>query len=405
MLKAWQLRLVLAAAAALPAVLVRITGAEPAPTVSLVVFGAAILGAAFILAWAAEAAQVDISAGLAIAVLALIAVMPEYAVDLYFAYTSGKHPEFAQYAAANMTGSNRLLLGLGWPVVVLVFVLGMRRRGKHTSEVVLNPRRRVELGYLAVAGIYAFVIPFTRHLSLFDALVLLTLFGLYIRTVAKEECCEPHLVGVASRLAALPARRRRPVVVALFLLAGGFILASAEPFAHALVDSGKDLGIDEFLLVQWLAPLASESPEFIVAALLAFRGKGDAGLGTLLSSKVNQWTLLVGSIPLAHLAGGGGGWLELDMRQAEEFLLTAAQTILGLAFLVNLRFSMKEAVGLLALFVGQFAFPGVEARLGFTAVYLALAAFLLVRQRGSLREVVVTIVPRLGRGEAVEPAE
>ena len=86
------------------------------------VFGrrAAVVAASFVLAWAAEAAQVDVSGGLAVAVLALIAVLPEYAVDLYYAYVAGHDAEYVQYAAANMTGSNRLLMGIGWPVVVIV---------------------------------------------------------------------------------------------------------------------------------------------------------------------------------------------------------------------------------------------------------------------------------------------
>ena len=58
-------------------------------------FGLAIVGAAFILSWAAEAAQLDISAGLAIAVLAFIAVLPEYAVDMVFAFKGGN--DFAEF--------------------------------------------------------------------------------------------------------------------------------------------------------------------------------------------------------------------------------------------------------------------------------------------------------------------
>ena len=50
------------------------------------------------LSWAAEVAQLDISAGLAIAILALIAVLPEYAVDFVFAKKGGE--SFAQTGAA-----------------------------------------------------------------------------------------------------------------------------------------------------------------------------------------------------------------------------------------------------------------------------------------------------------------
>ena len=104
----------------LPALTLRATGTHPAAVLALVLFGAAVVAASFVLAWAAEAAQVDISGGLAIAILAVIAVLPEYAVDLYFAYKAGSDPSYVPFAAANMTGSNRLLLGLGWSLVVLV---------------------------------------------------------------------------------------------------------------------------------------------------------------------------------------------------------------------------------------------------------------------------------------------
>src|SRR5690349_18468392 len=107
-------------AVAMPAVVMRLGGIHAPPIVEVLVFGSAVVATAFLHAWAAEAAQLDISGGLAIAILALIAVLPEYAVDLYFSYTAGTNPDHAQYAAANMTGSNRLLIGFGWPLVAFV---------------------------------------------------------------------------------------------------------------------------------------------------------------------------------------------------------------------------------------------------------------------------------------------
>src|SRR5947209_8933816 len=117
-----------------PAVVVRIVGLRRDPVAALLIFGAAVVAASFLLAWAAEAAQIDVSGGLAIALLALIAVLPEYAVDLYYAYVSGHNPDYTQYAAANMTGSNRLLMGLGWPVVVLVGIVVARKAGAGKSD-------------------------------------------------------------------------------------------------------------------------------------------------------------------------------------------------------------------------------------------------------------------------------
>jgi len=76
----------------MPALVLRVVGLHPNPVLALCVYGVAVVSASFLLAWAAEAAQIDVSGGLAIAVLALIAVLPEYAVDLYYAYTAGMLP-------------------------------------------------------------------------------------------------------------------------------------------------------------------------------------------------------------------------------------------------------------------------------------------------------------------------
>jgi cation:H+ antiporter len=392
-MRSWHIKAGAAMLVALPGLVIRLAGFDISPVVAMFVFGAAIVGAATLLAWAAEAAQMDVSAGLATAALAFIAVLPEYAVDLYFAYASGSNPDYEQYAAANMTGSNRLLLGLGWSVVAFVYTWGLRRRKEPYRVLELSPDRRIELGFLLVASVYSFIIPLTADLSLLDSAVLLVVFALYIRRVAMQDQHDPKLVGVAADLGALPRNTRRLTVVGFFVAAAAFVLASAEPFAHALVESGSELGLDEFLLVQWLAPLASESPEFLVAALLAYRGRQDAALGTLLSSKVNQWTLLVGSIPIAHFIGGGGFEMHMDARQVEEFLLTASQTLLGFAMLLNLKFSNRQAVLLLCLFALQFPFPQTNVRIGFSIAYLLIAAFLMIRDRDLLNQAVRAILP------------
>src|ERR1700756_2311867 len=357
-----------------PAVVVRIVGLQLDPVAALLVFGAAVVAASFLLAWAAEAAQIDVSGGLTIAVLALVAVLPEYAVDLYYAYVSGHNADYTQYAAANMTGSNRLLMGLGWPVVVLVSIVVARKAsaGKPVG-VALEPANRVELGFLLIAGVVAFVIPASGEIHLALGLALLAWFGFYLYKVSHGDVEEPDLIGTAAALGALPDRSRRTVVVGLFVVSGAVILLCAKPFADNLVAAGTELGIDRFLLVQWLAPLASEAPEFIIAVIFASRGKGTAAIATLISSKVNQWTLLVGSLPVAHLLGGGASSLVLDSRQVEEVLLTATQTLMGVALILALRFRGTAALALLVLFVVQFPIVTTQGRLVLCGIYTLVA--------------------------------
>lgn len=391
----------LVACVAIPAVALRLAGAHLRPELAVVVFGAGVVASAFLLAWAAEAAQVDISGSLAIALLALVAVLPEYAVDLYFAFTAGHRPEFAQYAAANMTGSNRLLLGFGWPLVAGVALVALARRRRvggdvpersTTKAIVLAPHARVEVAFLAMASTYAFVIPLTRRIAWYDSVVLLSLFGAYLWRVSRERRGEPDLVGAAADLGALPRRQRRLVVTAMFVTAAAIVVAAAEPFANGLVGTGAALGIDQFLLVQWLAPLSSEAPELIIATLYALRLRGEDGLGTLLSAKVNQWTLLVGSLPVAYFLGGGGAALPLDARQTEEFLLTAAQAAIGVGVLLRLEFGKWEAAGLFGLFALQFPFPSTAVRIGFSVLYLVVAAALVWRRRRYVVPMVVALV-------------
>ncbi len=369
-----------------PAVVVRTVGLHPDPVAALLIFGAAVVAASFLLAWAAEAAQIDVSGGLAIAILALIAVLPEYAVDLYYAYASGHNPDYTQYAAANMTGSNRLLMGLGWPVVVFVSIV-VARKGGGTAKpagVTLEPANRVELGFLLIAGVVAFAMPASGQIHLALGLTLLAWFGFYLFKIRHGDVEEPDLIGTAAALGELPDRRRRVAVVGLFAVSGAIILLCAKPFADNLVAAGTELGIDRFLLVQWLAPLASEAPEFIIATIFAARGKGTAAIATLISSKVNQWTLLIGSLPVAHLLGGGGVSLVLDSRQIEEVLLTATQTMMGVALLLALRFHRATACALLVLFVVQFPITSTHGRLLLCGVYTAVAVAGLVINRRHL---------------------
>jgi cation:H+ antiporter len=368
-----------------PALVLRVLSVQPSPILSLISYGAAVVAASFVLAWAAEAAQIDVSGSLAVAVLAVIAVLPEYAVDLYYAYTAGHVPEYTQYAAANMTGSNRLLMGVGWPVVVLVSVLVARRTtGAKASGLDLDASNRVEIGFLMIAGVVAFVIPATGRIHLALGVALLAWFGFYLYKLSRGEVEDPELVGTAAALGALPDRTRRITVCALFIFAASVIVTCAKPFADNLIDAGTELGIDRFLLVQWLAPLASEAPEFIIATIFAARGKGAVAIATLISAKVNQWTLLIGSLPVAYMLGGGSASMHLDGRQIEEIVLTAAQTVMGATLLLGLRFQRWAAWALLGLFLVQFLITATDGRLVLSAVYGVVAAVALARHRHQL---------------------
>ena len=409
-----------------PGLVLRVGGIHPTPWLAAVLFGLAVVGSAFVLAWAAEALQLDVSQGLALAVLALIAVLPEYAVDFVFTAKAGKDPhEYAPLALANMTGGNRLLIGVGWSLVVFLAAWRMRRiaradhyEGPLDDEVTLGRSHSVEIGFLAVATIYSLSLPLKRTITLFDAVVLIGLFVAYMIRIARAPAEEPDLIGPAEMLGTLPRRQRRIVVAGLLIFAAGVILACAEGFAEALVETGSQFGISKFLLVQWLAPLASEAPELLVAGLFAWRLNTEAGLGALVSSKVNQWTLLVGSLPIVF-AVSSSSWhgLPLDSLQREELFLTAAQSAFAVAVLANRSISVKEAASLLALFLSQFVLGAVLPshareleRIVIGVLYLVLTAIILFRNRRAIRPLardafLVPVGNLVHAGAATEPQE
>jgi cation:H+ antiporter len=295
-----------------------------------------------------------------------------------------------------MTGANRLLIGVGWSLVVFIAWWRWRQRGVSRTELVLDRSHSVELSYLALATAYSLTLPLKRSITLVDAAVLVGIFVAYTIRIARAPAEEPHLVGPARWIGGFSVGGRRTSVVVLFFYAAGVILLSAEHFAEALVATGASAGISEFLLVQWLAPLASEAPELLVAGLYAWRLNTNAGLGTLVSSKVNQWTLLVGTLPIAFaLASGSMHGLPIVSLQREELLLTAAQSVFGIAVLANLSMSLREAAAMFGLFWAQFVIGAfvpesihwVE-RVVVSVVYLALGIWLLVRERSALRQMI-----------------
>jgi cation:H+ antiporter len=370
--------IVIATAMTVPGLALELGLFHAASPVQALLFGVAIVGCAFLLSWAAEVIQLEISQGLALALLALIAILPEYIVDATFAWLAASDPSYRAYAVANMTGANRLLIGVAWPLVVLLVWIRTRKR-----TVTLESGQGLSLIVLLAATIYAFIIPFKGSISIIDLIVLGALFAFYVWRLAKLPAEEPHLVGPSLWIGGLAPGLRRLVTGALAILASGVILLVAEPFAMALVYTGGALGIDRFLLVQWIAPLASEAPEFVVVGIFAWRGAAGTALGALVSSKINQWTLLIAMLPLIYaIALGRMEGLPLDGHQQQEILLTAAQSLFAILLLLDFRLSLVGAGALFGLFIAQFVMPDI--RMPMIGVYLLAGLITVVVSRDHL---------------------
>ena len=380
--KLW-VSMILLAGVGIPGVIIRFGGLHLDPALEALIFGVGIIGAAFLLSWAAEVAQLDVSASFAIAILALIAVMPEYMVEAVLAWDAGEsYRQLAvaqgevtkemSLAAANVTGANRLLIGIGWSAVIIIFWL------KRRSGFDMRGLLKLELPMLVVATLLTILVAFSKAIPIWLAVVFIGAYIFYLWRSSTQESEEPDLLGAAAMIAAFKPLYRRLWVLGLFIYSAGVILIAAEPFVHGLRATGEALGISEFLLIQWLAPLASESPEIIVAVLFALRANPNDGLTTLISSQVNQLTLLVGSIVVVFSISSGqllsfpldyfeGGFVE-RLRgpfglQSSEFLLTAAASTFAILLISTRIIKLWHGIALLGIFVAYMTtllfFPGI----------------------------------------------
>ena len=263
------------------------------------------------------------------------------------------------------------------------------KSGKNAINIAKN--HRVEIFALLLATLYSFFFPLKGNIALYDSVVLIAIYAIYVYKTSKSGMTEPELEGGPAELfSATPRKTRLFVNISMFVLSGLTIFLAAKPFAEGLISGGAKLGIEKFLLIQWVAPLASEAPEFIVAIIFALRMKGSEGLSILVSSKVNQWTLLVGMLPIAFsLSAGSFAPMHMDARQVEELLLTSAQSLFALIVLANLKFSLLEALTLFVLFATQFFFTDPTFRLVYSGVYILLAIIVVLvskQNRNGLKE-------------------
>lgn len=408
-----------------PWLLVRASGVPVGLYPRVALAGISILGAAFLLAWAAETAEKDVSRSFAIAVLAVLAVAPEYAVDALYAWEAGVDPgsaasaEAADLAVANMTGANRILIGIGWSAIAIFTVYRAlkshttkirdpnveRAKGFLADRVRLDRGLSLEIVFLFGATLYAFFIPLTGSIAIHDMLVLVGLYGLYIVFALRAPPTPEQHVGVPAYLQSFTKPRRIATVIGLFAFSGLVIFVAVEPFAHGLEEIGLRQGIPPFLMIQWVAPLASETPEFVIVTLLVMKARSSASFNALISSKLNQWTLLIGTLVIVYSVSlGSYGALPMGQRQMGEIWLTAAQSYFALSLLVDLRISVREALALLVLFLLQLypMFHEFEWLLVFSGVYMILGTALLIHRRAHLLALAGFVRERVGGEPAMK---
>ncbi len=330
-----------------------------------------ILLSAFVIGWAAETAQTFIPRAVALSILAWLQTLPEFAVEATIAWEQKR-----ELMIANLTGSLRLLVGLGWPMIFGVhFIFQGLRKKKMIREIVLEDSDFLGVLFLFLSIIYFVVILAKESLSSVDSIFLVVIYVVYLWLAVKLPTTEHEDVSdlpwIGKKILRLPKVPRISSVIFLFIAGGLALYFSVHPFITTLQRWSLSLGISTFVFVQWVAPFLSEFPEKVSAFNWARqKGKAPMAVMNMVNSNINQWTMLAGMIPLVFsLSLGHFEAVSITGMHWHELLLTVAQSALGGLLLLDLRFSWWEALAIFILWLVQFIVG--EWREEITIIYLA----------------------------------
>jgi cation:H+ antiporter len=390
----WRRQLWTAVGCAALGILVHFAGPVLPVELTTVGLGIGLIAAAFLLAWAADAGEAVFSGGLLLAAIALVAVLPEFVIEVRFAYT-----QQTELVTANLTGATRLLL-TGATALPLIATFIARRRRQAAQPFQLAGTRRLELGILLIVSIFSIQIVARGNLTLVDGIILVALYVFYARRVQGTPEEEPAVVGVPAGLLTLPPQFRRAAITGLIIAAAAVVLMIANPFADALLATGTSFGLDPYFLIQSVIPLATESPEFVIVAVLVANRRPAQGLALFLASSVSQWTLGLGALPIAYLVGGGGSSMPLAGRELVELALTIALTLFAVAALATLRPERIDAAIVAGVIVVGFLYPTTFVRIAAAFVLLVFAIDLLFDRRRAARPIYRAVVGRGDTGQA-----
>ncbi len=358
-----------------------------------------ILIASVLITWGAEAAQFFVAQGFALAILAWMQTLPEFAVEAVLAW----HRQTA-YLLANLTGALRLLTGLAWPMIYLTAATVHRRRTHRPLRgIKLDVHHSVEVMALVPPVLYAFVIWWKGNLHFYDSCVLIAMYAAYLAVLAKlppqEKEDAEDLGGVPRKIVKAQSGRRNLAIYACFAAGGALIYFTAAPFLGSIVAVAGAIGIPTFIVIQWFAPVVSEFPELASTFYFARQSeKAPVAIMNIASSNINQWTLLVAMLPIVFsLSQGTITGFSFDVEQRSELLLTIGQSLVGVFFLLNMEFTWWEALAMFLLFATQFVLPlffGDDVRHWITYTFFAWSAVEFVRMlwRRRLPEAMVSFL-------------
>jgi cation:H+ antiporter len=219
-------------------------------------------------------------------------------------------------------------------------------------------------------------------IDIIDAIVLTAMYCVYLAILWRMPPRQEEEVTDAPRIArwaaTRPGRQRVLAVGGLFAIGAALIYFTAHPFLESMLAIAGTVGVSQFVLVQWVAPFLSEFPEKVSAFQWASRVRtAPMALVNMVSSNINQWTVLAAMIPIVFsLSRGTPSALPFDGAQREEILLTIAQSIVAVLVLLDMKFHWWDAAILFVLWLAQFLEAGWRDEI--TIMYFAWAVLLVI---------------------------
>ncbi len=367
---------------------------------------ATVIAASLLISWGAECYQFVVSQGFAVAVIALLQVFPEFLVEAVIAWDKD-----IPLMMANFTGSNRLLMGLGWSgVFFIASTVNFFKKGKFLWSVKIREEHSLEIMALLVSSIYFCVILMKGYLSILDSLVLFFIFSIYMWALynlePEDSEKEEDLLDTCKAITMVGnPLLKRTIIFLLFAVGGITFLLVAEPFIESLKHMSAAFGISTFIFVQWIAPFLTEFPEKATAFYWASQVKlAPMGLINFISSKVNQWTLLIAMVPIVYsISMGAVSSIPLDDFHKLQIFLSMVMTFYGCTCLAKFKFNMIDAFVMFTIWLVQFLIPSTLILTTWAFIIMSMVNLVMYRRSNKLMQSFVRTVESIYRKKRLRP--
>ena len=375
------------------------------PTTLMLVSALTIMAAGILMLRAAQTTQ-GTPRKLALVAIAVAVLLPEYSVDAHFAWVSAYPDSIGRTSLmlAATTGSNRLIMGFGLPVMLLLFLFKNRNNQSFPEQ-----GFSVQIVLLFMATLYAFIIYIKGTISILDAFALFALFGVFVWKGSWQGRADSHRAAELSPAAmeTPPSGAKRITTAFLVIYAALSMYVVSGAFASSFLVSGQRMGIEPIVMAQWMLPVAAKAPWLILAAILVLRANATLVITSLLTAQMGLWTLLLGALPIvtqiSGLTIGSAEALTFDDHQRMTILLTATQSLFVVAMLAGVKVSWKGALGMLSLFLVQSLLGAFQADRDatlvqglFSMIYLSAAIIVIIGDRARLRTLTGVIPTNMG---------